>query len=164
MRLPLALAALAISASVFAQQTPPAPPAAPPLKPQPFATIVTEPAAMLIAACDTNFDAIVTRDELHSCLKRSFDGVAEGKPDIGYIDYGQWALRWLGDQNALPSPYTVDMDNNDRITLAELTAQFDILFDRYDIDKNGSLTRAELLTIRTPPPSPPPGKRGKKGK
>ena len=163
MRLPFICLAMALATPAFAQQAPPSASTGP-VKPQPFATIVTEPAAMFVAACDTNFDAIVTRDELHACLKRSFESVAQGKPDIGYIDYGAWALRWLGDQNALPSPYTVDMDNNDRITLAELIAQFDILFDRYDVDKNGTLTRAELLTIRTPPPSSPPGKRGKKGR
>ena len=142
-----------------AQQVPPPAPAGP--RPQPVATIVAEPAAMLIAACDANMDATVTRDELHACLKRSFATVAEGKPDIGYIVFGDWAACWLGDINALPGPYGVDGDNDNRITLAELTAEFDRFFDRYDIDKNGSVTRTELLTIRTGLPAGPPGKRKK---
>ena len=146
--------------AVLLLATPQAPPPAPPgAKPQPFASIVVEPAAMLIAACDADGDAVVTRAELHACLARSFAGVAQGKPDIGYIGYGDWASRWLGDANALPSPYGVDTDNDDRITLAELTAEFDRFFDRYDADKNGSLTRAELLTIRSALPPRPPGKR-----
>ncbi len=34
------------------------------------------------------------------------------------------------------------------ITLAELEAQFDTLFTRFDTNKDGALTRAELLTIK----------------
>jgi hypothetical protein len=139
------------------QPLPPAPP--PSATPQPFASIVAEPAAMAIAACDGDNDAVVTRAELHACLARSFAGIAQGKPDIGYIGYGDWALRWLGDANALPSQYGVDTDNDDRITLAELIAEFDRFFARYDVDKSGSLTRAELLTIRSALPPRRPGKR-----
>ena len=141
----------------LAQQPPP--PAPPGAKTQPFASIVVEPAAMAIAACDADGDAVVTRAELHACLARSFAGVAQGKPDIGYIGYGDWALRWLGDANALPSQYGIDTDNDDRITLAELTREFDRFFARYDADKNGTVTRAELLTIRSAIPPRPPGKR-----
>ena len=157
------LAALSLIAAAQ-QPLPPVTPGAPTAaKPQPFASIVVEPAAMVIAGCDANGDAIVSRAELHACLARSFAGVAEGKPDIGYIGYGDWALRWLGDANALPSQYGIDTDNDDRITLAELTAEFDRFFDRYDADKNGSVTRAELLTIRgAPPPVRPVGKPPKK--
>ncbi|MEN2785922.1 EF-hand domain-containing protein [Sphingomonas qilianensis] len=149
-----------LAALLFAAVQQPAPPV-PGAQPQPFASIVAEPAALLIAACDEDGDgdAVVTRVELHACLARSFAGVAQGKPDIGYIGYGDWALRWLGDANALPSQYGVDTDNDDRITLAELTTEFDRLFDRYDVDKNGTLTRAELLTIRSAIPPRPPGKR-----
>lgn len=126
-------------------------PTAPLARPQPFATIVFEPAAMMIAACDTNFDAIVTRAELHACLARSFATVSGGKPDIGYFDYSAWAKTWLGDANVVPSPYSVDTDDDNRITLAELTAEFDRFFDRFDVDRNGAVTRAELITLRTAP-------------
>lgn len=127
-------------------------------KPQPFASIVVEPAATLIATCDANADAMVTQAELHACLARSFVDVARGKPDIGYIDFGDWAVKYLGDANTLPNPFSVDSDNDNRITLAELTAEFDRLFARFDADRNGSVTRAELLTIRSAPP-PAPGAR-----
>ena len=146
---------LALTLLLAQQPAAPAGPAA-----QPFATFVAEPAALLIAACDADGDAVVTRAELHACLQRSFVGIAAGKPDVGYIGYGDWATRWLGDANALPSPFGVDTNNDDRITIAELTAEFDRLLDRYDADKNGSVTRAELLTIRSAPPMP----RGKPGK
>ena len=73
-------------------------------------------------------------------------------------DYSDWAKTWLGDANVVPSPYSVDTDDDNRITLAELQAEFDRFFDRFDIDKNGSVTRAELLTLRTAP-SILPGKK-----
>lgn len=111
---------------------------------QPSASIVAEPAALLIAACDADGDARTTAAELDACLARGFGGA----PSLGYIDYADWSLKWLGDRAALPSPFTVDTNGDNRITLAELRAQFASLFARFDADKDGAATRAELLTIR----------------
>lgn len=107
------------------------------------ATLVIEPAAMLIVACDTDGDGRTTRIELDACLARSF---VNGP--LGYIDYGVWQTKWLGDQGALPSPFEVDRDGDNRITLDELQAQFGKLFSRYDKNKDNSVTRAEALTVR----------------
>lgn len=140
------LIALALQAAV---------PAAPPpaARPQPPATILVEPAAAFLAACDTDADALTTRAERDACVPRAFataEGAGSGK--IGYIAYADWARRWLGDANALPSPYEVDADGDNRITAAELTRRFAALFDRYDVNKDGALTRAELVTVRARPP------------
>lgn len=144
----VALAALAV-ARADAQTAPPAPAPAPTAPQQPAATIVAEPVALLIAACDADRDARVTRAELSACIAASFAGAdPQHTGSIGYIAYADWALKWLGDRNALPSPFTVDADHDDRITLAELQARFDTLFTRFDLDKDGVLTRAELVTIR----------------
>lgn len=143
-------ALLAFAATCADAQT--APPSAVPvaLAPrQPPATIVAEPAALLIAACDANSDARVTRPELTVCVAHGFAGDAAQGNTLGYIGYADWALKWLGDRNALPSPFTVDTDNDNRISLAELQTQFQTLFTRFDVDKDGVLTRAELLTIRS---------------
>lgn len=137
---------LALAAPLSAQTVPPV---IPPQQRQPAATIVAEPAAMFIAACDANGDGRTTRDELTACVARTFADVdASHAGSIGYIGYADWALKWLGDRNALPSPFGVDRDGDNRITLAELEAQFDSLLDRFDVDKDGAATRAELLTIR----------------
>lgn len=112
-------------------------------------TLVVEPVAMMIAACDTDGDARVTRDELYRCVATGFaaiDTSHSGK--LGYIAFADWAERWLGDRNALPSPFETDSDGDNQITLAELTAKLDATFVRLDKDKDGALTRAELLTIR----------------
>ena len=96
-----------------------------------------------------NGDGRTTRDELTACVARSFaDADAGHAGSIGYIGYADWALKWLGDRNILPSPFGVDRDGDNRITLNELQTEFAGLFDRFDVDKDGAATRAELLTIR----------------
>lgn len=130
-------------------------------------TIVAEPVALALAGFDADQDGIVTRAEAAAGAERSFAGVARGAADIGYIGYSDWALRWLGDANALPGPFDVDTDRNDRITQAELTAALLAAFDRFDKDQDGRLTRAELVTIRATmfgndrPGGPDGGKDGK---
>lgn len=157
--LPFLILALAAT-PLAAQAVPPVPPQPPR---QPAATIVAEPAAMFIAACDANGDGRTTRDELTACVARTFaDADAGHAGSIGYICYADWALKWLGDRNALPSPFGVDSDGDNRITLPELQGAFVGLFARFDVDKDGAATRAELLTIRAG--AFPEGGTGKKGR
>lgn len=114
----------------------------------PPASIVAEPAALLLAGCDADGDARVTRAEQAACIARSFVGDPAQSGSLGYIGYADWALKWLGDRNALPSPFTLDADGDNRITPAEVQANFAATFARLDVDRDGALTRAELLTIR----------------
>ncbi len=153
----LPILSLALAAPVQAQTPAATPPRQPP------ATIVAEPAAMFIAACDANGDGKTTRAELTACVARSFAEIDTAHAgSIGYIGYSDWAQQWLGDRNALPSPFEIDADNDDRITLAEVQATFTRLFDRFDLDKDGAATRAELLTIRGS--AAPDGAEGKRGR
>jgi len=150
---------LALAATLAAQQQPPAPgaPLQPPLPgSEPIPLMIAEPVAMAIAAFDADGDGIVTRAEYDAGVGKSFDAVAKGQASIGYIQFGDWSERWLGNRNALPSPFEVDQDGDNRISLGELQARFALFFTRFDRDKNGSITRAELLTTR---PAPQPGRR-----
>lgn len=112
------------------------------------ATLVAEPLALVFAGCDADRDGRTSKAELDECLKQSFDAVAKGAGDIGYIGYGDWAAKWLGNATALPGPFEIDSNNDNRITLSELQARFAAIFDRIDADHDGFVTRAELLTIR----------------
>ena len=134
------------------------------------ATLVVEPAAMFVAACDENRDARTTRGELETCVRQAFSSVDRGKAgSIGFLAYSDWALTWLGDRTALPSPYEIDRDSDDRVTLDELQLQFSRLFTRYDKDGDRAVSRAEALTIRAVAADgkgpvgrgKPPGKRDK---
>lgn len=143
---------LAAIAPVAAQRAPnpatAAAPRVPPITQPPSATIMAEPVALFIATTDANGDARVTRAEAQAGVARSFATVETTTPgSIGYIGLSEWAERWLGDRNALPSAYETDTDGDNRITLAELTAQIDRTFTRLDRDKDGMLVRSELLTL-----------------
>lgn len=112
-------------------------------------SLVVEPVAMMIATCDLDGDGRTSRDELHRCLAKSFAAIDTGNSGkLGYIAFADWAERYLGDRTALPSPFETDADGDNKITLAELDAKFDQIFARLDANKDGFLTRAELLTIR----------------
>lgn len=138
---------LSLLLQAISPQQPPAPGPA-----QPPATMAYEPAAMLIATFDADGDGRVTRAELEAGVRRSFDAIDTARTGkLGYIDFADWAERYLGDRNALPSPYETDRDGDNRISLAELQATLGGFFTRYDRDKDGVVTRAELLTIRGRP-------------
>lgn len=139
----LALLALAQDAAPSAPAVRAVPPGA-----EPIPLMIAEPVGMAIAAFDLDGDALVSRAEFSAGVARSFETVAKGQPTIGYIAFGDWAERWLGHRNALPSPFEVDQDGDNRITLPELQARFDLFFDRFDRDKDGVLRRSELLTVR----------------
>ncbi|MFM9828015.1 MAG: EF-hand domain-containing protein [Sphingomonas sp.] len=119
----------------------------PPITQPPGATIRAEPVALFIGACDANGDAQVTRTELAACTARSFADIARGATSLGYIQFSDWSLKWLGDRNALPSPFETDADGDNRLVLGELQAQLDKTFTRLDRNKDGVLTRDELLTL-----------------
>lgn len=111
-------------------------------------TIVAEPIALALAGFDADQDGLVTRAEAIAGAQRTFAAVANGARDIGYIGYASWCARWLGDPNTAPGPYEVDNDRDNRITPAELTAALLGAFDRFDVNRDGTLTRAELVTVR----------------
>lgn len=153
MRCLIAAVALWLLVSPAAAQRAPSPAedgprAQPPITQPPSATIMAEPVALMIAACDANGDAQVTRAELSACAANSFATIdTAGKGSLGYIDFADWAARWLGDRNALPSAFETDSNGDNRITLAELQAQLDKTFTRLDRDRNDVLVRSELLTL-----------------
>ena len=134
---------------------------------QPAATMVVEPVAMLLATFDTDGDGRTTRAEMQAGVRRTFAAIDTGHTGkLGYIAFADWADRWLGDRNALPSPFEVDTDGDNQITEAELEAQLGRTFDRLDRNHDGALTRAELLTIRaqTGERGPGRGRRGRPGR
>lgn len=150
MRLFLLPLAAFLATPAIAQQAP-APGQQPARPGQPAATIIAEPVAMMIAAFDADGDARVTRAEFDGGLRRSYDSVDSARSGaIGYIRFADWSERWLGSRTALPDPYEVDRDDDNRITFDELAGRFDLLFARFDADKDGALIRSELVTLRTP--------------
>ncbi|SEK87781.1 Ca2+-binding protein, EF-hand superfamily [Sphingomonas palmae] len=142
--------------------------------PQTPATMVVEPVAMMIATFDADGDGLVDRSEMQAGVRRSFEAIDTAKSGyLRYIAFADWAERWLGDRNALPSPFEVDRNQDDRVSLDELQNHFSRLFARYDKNGDKRISRAELVTYRTGPvdakgptagrpmprPAPPPEKK-----
>jgi opacity protein-like surface antigen len=148
-----ALPALLASAAAAAQDRPPADGAIaiPRVDAQPPATVIAEPAALMIAGFDADGDARVTRAEFEAGLRHSFDlADTAHRGWIGYIAYSDWSERWMGDRNTLPSPFEIDRDGDNQISWAEFHDRFEQLFTRFDKDGDGVLARVELVTIRPP--------------
>ncbi|WP_082740532.1 OmpH family outer membrane protein [Sphingomonas sp. CCH9-F2] len=145
--------AAAAAPAAPAQEPPPIVVRAPePAQPQTPATMVVEPVAMMIATFDANGDALVDRSEMIDGVRASFEAIDTAHTGaLRYIAYSDWAATFLGDANALPSPYEVDRNNDGQVTLDELLDQFSRLFARYDKDGSKTISRAELLTFRTMP-------------
>lgn len=112
-------------------------------------TIMAEPVALLIAGFDADGDARVTRAEFDAGVARAWAAAdPAGAGAIGYIAFGDWSAIWIGDRNALPSPFETDRDGDNRITRAEFAERMARFFDRFDADKDGAIVRRELLTIQ----------------
>lgn len=138
-----------------------------PPRPDPYrtapATVVAEPVALFIAGADRDRDGRTTVSELRQAILESTAAdppwSAQGDTGIGYIQYSDWAERWLGDRNGVPTPFDLDRNGDQKVTYDELAARFEALFVRFDANKDGAVTRAELLTVRTSPYGRPDGDR-----
>lgn len=116
-----------------------------------------EPVGLAIASFDSDHDGRTTRAELNEALLRSFATAdRDGDGQLGYIEYSGWATIWLGSATALPGPYAIDADGDDRISREEMLAEFGRQFLRLDRDSDGAVSHGELLTVSQPrmPPLP----------
>ena len=125
----------------------PVAPVAPPSPPAPGAGARSyAPAALLFAGFDTGGDAQLDRQELAAGVARMWQAAdPQREGSIGLIALGDWAQVWLGDQSAPPGRFDFDRNGDDRISGAEFKAEFDRQFAKFDADKSGSVTRAEML-------------------
>ena len=105
----------------------------------------------MIAGFDSDGDARVTRAEFDAGLRHSFEAAdTQHRGSLSYIGFSDWAETWLGSRNALPSPFEVDSNTDNRISLPELTDRFDLFFTRFDTNKDGVLVRSELVRVGPP--------------
>lgn len=138
--------------ALLLQAAVPAPAAPPPQRAAdrpPQATVMAEPVALAFSGWDADRDGRTTRAEAMAGAGAGFAAIdREGRGSMSYIGFAEWAERWLGDRAALPSPFEVDTDADDRVTRAEFDTAITRAFVRLDKDGDGVLTRAEMLTIR----------------
>lgn len=107
------------------------------------------PAALLLAGFDRNNDALVSREELNAGAAAAFAAADTDRDGaLGLAELGGWAVRWLGSADAIPGRFDFDRDADDRITPAEFQAELGRRFATFDANRDGLVSRAELLTVR----------------
>lgn len=112
-------------------------------------TVVAQPLALAIVGFDGDRDGRTTRAEFEEGLGRSFTGADANRDSVlGYIEYSGWARTWMGSETALPGPFAIDTDGDDRLARTEVMNEFGRQFIRLDQNADGAITRAELLTVR----------------
>lgn len=112
---------------------------------------VAEPLGLAVAAFDADQDGLTGLAEYEAAVGRTFAAAdRNGDGVLGYIEYSGWAETWLGSQSALPGPFAIDADGDNRISREEFLAEFRRQFARLDKNGDGAISHAELLTIRTP--------------
>ncbi len=136
---------MAGAAQAYAQPVAP-PPGTPPAGAGPLIGRSVAPVGVLIAGFDTDGDGRTSREELRHGTLRMF-GLADQNKDgkLGLLELSQWSAVWLGDVSALPGRFDFDRDADDSISAAEFTAELERRFTRFDADKDGFVTRGELL-------------------
>ena len=131
--------------------------------------LITRPVALLFTGMDRNQDYAVDQAELADGIAREWDALPRtGRASVPSIAMTDWATQALGDTEALPNPIAFDVNLDGQISEQEFRSR---LFEEYaqlDKDRNGRLTRAEMLVlmpVRTqsrggPQGGQPPGGRG----
>jgi hypothetical protein len=151
----LAGAALAQPAPDARRGAPPAgqpgQPGAPPQGPV-LSGRAAPPIALLFVGFDANGDGRTDRAELDAGEMRNFALADTGRDGaLGLIELAEWSRLWLGDISALPGRFDFDRDGDDRVSPAEFRAELGRRFAAMDTDKDGALTRNELLLSRALP-------------
>ena len=115
-------------------------------RPVPSQPMSAPPIALLFTGMDTNKDHIVTLSEAQQGTEMEWLSVSGAKSDYRTaIEMTQWSSTALGNPNALPNPIAFDSNLDGRITPQEFRTRLIDIFETFDRDHNGHLTRAELL-------------------
>lgn len=126
-------------------------------------------AAMLFVQFDTDGDYAASRAEVEAGARAEWTRASGGADKLTPIQFDLWSARVLGGPNLGPYRLAFDSNVNNEITAAEFSAALLAKFEFWDKDKDGRVTRAEMIErlpdIRRPgegvrPDMPPrPGQR-----
>jgi hypothetical protein len=147
--------------ALLALQPPPPPPAAirPGTAPQGISAVPisesAEPLGLAVAGFDADRNGATSLAEYDVALARTFATAdRNGDSALGYIEYSGWAETWLGSPTALPGPFAIDADGDNRLSRDEFSAEFRRQFARLDKNADQAISHAELLTVRNPRMAP----------
>lgn len=140
----IALVATCVSSTVSAKKEEPYRPSPP--------TIIASPFAMAVGAFDRDGDYKVSRAEFDWGVSRAFAAFdRDGDGSLSLIEFAAWAEAVLGNSGALPGQFDFDRDGNDKISRDEFRDYFAGRFAALDKNRDGSLSRAELVSFAPSP-------------
>jgi len=102
--------------------------------------------AVLFTSMDRDFDLRVTYDEASEAMAAHWDRIDEdGDGRASIVDISLWSERVLGSPYALPNYTMFDRDQNKEISRVEFMDRLNMEFKKMDQNKDGALSRKELL-------------------
>ncbi len=113
--------------------------------------LIAQPIALVFVDFDADRDQCTTSAEVALGADANWrvldaDGDGAGSP----IEFSDWALLAMGSAQPTPGRFAFDRDASGSISQREFLAQLEMEFGRLDADKNGCVTRAELVELVEP--------------
>lgn len=110
--------------------------------------IQARPIALMFAGMDVNRDKRVTREEAATAISADWLSLSPSMTNkIGAFKIQDWALETLGSAEARPSRISFDRNLDNQVSGDEFEHRLLSAFDTMDEDKDGVLTRAELVYL-----------------
>lgn len=107
---------------------------------------IAMPVGLFLTSMDLDRDTRVSRTEIRDGAAESFDASdTNGDGHLRPIEFEAWSLTYLGSEYSTPGRLQFDHDQDGRVSRSEFTATFDEVVRRLDTNRDGTLTRAELL-------------------
>lgn len=125
-------------------------------KPRSSGTFLHSIAAVFITM-DTNKDKTTSRTELSQGIDSEWSGFS-GK--LSAVNFTPWVIENLGSVDATPNFMNFDQDFNGVITKDEFSQSLEQKFNQLDKDKDGNLTRSEMVIAFAAPQGQRSGRRG----
>jgi len=102
--------------------------------------------AVLFTSMDRDLDLQVSYQEVSEAMVMQWDKIdKDGDGRATIIDISLWSERVLGSPYALPNYAMFDRDQNKEVSRAEFMDRLNMEFEKMDENKNGALSRQELL-------------------
>jgi hypothetical protein len=102
-------------------------------------------AALLFVQFDGDGDYVTTKAEAEAGAQREWARASGGAAVLTPIKFDIWSEKALGGPNLGPYRLAFDSNVNNEITATEFAGAIIAKFDVWDKDKNGALTRPEMV-------------------
>ena len=107
---------------------------------------VARPISVLLVSMDDDHDKVITASELAAGIQREWQELtASGGDDVSPLRLGDWSEQTLGKRDSLPTHVAMDRDLNGQVTRSEFADQMKREFALLDKNRDGQLTRGELI-------------------